>query len=340
MIRERLERYDSHSMRSVYDRWPEIAQESYDAGSRYELAGTEGVNHIVFAGMGGSGALGDYYSSLLSKHDMHVTTVKGYNLPKTVDSDTLVVCSSVSGETAETMTVLRKASQTACRLAAFSSGGGMKAYCERNGIPHCTVRMLHSPRASFVAYAYTLLGALKVGARPSDVAESIKTMSEKRDLIKSSNMSGENTALKLAAQMSGLPVIYYPWGFQAAAIRFKNSLQENAKMHAIIEDVVEAGHNGIMAWEAPSEAQPILLRGADDNRMTKERWEIFREYFDGRDIPYITINSVGSHIMTKLACLVYELDYASIYLAAMRGVNPTSVGSIKYVRKRAGLDAI
>lgn len=77
-----------------------------------------------------------------------------------------------------------------------------------------------------------------------------------------------------------MPVIYYPWGLQAAAIRFKNSLQENAKMHAIAEDVIEACHNGVVAWEKQSNFKPILLRGQDDYIKTKERWEILKDFFE------------------------------------------------------------
>ena len=90
-----------------------------------------------------------------------------------------------------------------------------------------------------------------------------------------------------------IPLIYYPWGFEAAAIRFKCSLQENAKMHAIVEDVVEASHNGIISWEVKSKVQPILLQGKDDYEKTKERWIIFEEYFSEKKIGFKKIVSIG-----------------------------------------------
>ena len=68
----------------------------------------------------------------------------------------------------------------------------------------------------------------------------------------------------MANFISGIPLIYYPYGLQSSATRFKSSIQENAKSHTIIEDVVEASHNGIVAWEKSSIVQPILLRGYDD----------------------------------------------------------------------------
>jgi glucose/mannose-6-phosphate isomerase len=109
--------------------------------------------------------------------------------------------------------------------------------------------------------------------------ESIALLEQTCTQINSSNLSEANPSLDLARWISGIPIIYYPAGLQAAAIRFKNSLQENAKMHAMAEDILEACHNGIVSWERKSSVTPILLRGADDYVKTKERWEIIKQYF-------------------------------------------------------------
>ena len=74
-------------------------------------------------------------------------------------------------------------------------------------------------------------------------------------------------------------MIYYPHGLESVAIRFKNSLQENSKSHAAVEDIIEACHNGIVSWEKNSDVKPILIRGTDDYQKTKERWEIIKEFF-------------------------------------------------------------
>jgi glucose/mannose-6-phosphate isomerase len=129
-------------------------------------------------------------------------------------------------------------------------------------------------------------------------------------------------------------MIYYPWGLQAAAVRFKSSLQENAKSHAIIEDVIEASHNGVMAWEKPSDVKPILLQGQDDYVKTKERWKILKEYFAQNNIDYKEIVSVKGSILTKLVCLIYLLDYASIYHAIIKGTDPSPVKSIDFIKAR------
>ena len=128
-----LEKYDSQGMYKIYDRWPEIARKSYELN----LDGVDfkDIDHIVFAGIGGSGSLGDTFYSILSGTKIHVSVVKGYLLPKTVDSNSLVVTTSVSGNTVEALTVLESAKKLGSKIIAFSSGGKMKQYCEKNDTP-------------------------------------------------------------------------------------------------------------------------------------------------------------------------------------------------------------
>ena len=128
--------------------------------------------------------------------------------------------------------------------------------------------------------------------------------------------------------------MYYPLGLHAAAVRFKNSMQENAKTHTIIENVVEASHNGIVAWEKSTKVQPILLQGTDDYIKTKERWKILKEYFNEKDIEYQEVFSKDGSILSKLVCLIYQLDLTSIYHAGISGINPSPVNSIDFVKKR------
>tara|TARA_B110000438_G_scaffold75220_1_gene75349 strand:+ start:974 stop:1372 length:399 start_codon:yes stop_codon:yes gene_type:complete len=124
---ETMDKIDSQGMYKIYDNWPEIARES--SKSNLESIDFKNIDHIVFAGMGGSGAIGDLFSSVLSKTNIHVSVVKGYLLPKTVDKNTLVVTTSVSGNTIETLTVLESAKDLDCNIIAFSSGGKMEEFC-------------------------------------------------------------------------------------------------------------------------------------------------------------------------------------------------------------------
>jgi len=321
-------------MHKVYDKWPDIAKESYNA----DLAqiDSNSITHIVFAGMGGSGAIHDIFSAILSKTNIHVSIVKGYHLPNTVDAKTLVVTTSVSGNTAETLTVLEVAKKTNCNLIAFSSGGKMREYCVKNKIEHRNIPIHHSPRSSFPSFLFSMLKVLEpvVPIKREDIFESISDLKNLQRSISSDNLVPDNPSLDIASWITNIPVIYYPWGLQAAAVRFKNSLQENVKMHAMIEDVIEACHNGMVAWEKKSAAKPILIRGTDDYIKTKERWSIIEEYFEQNKIEYKEIFSIKGSILAKLTNLIYLLDYSTIYLAAMLGVDPTPVTAISFIKNK------
>ena len=155
--------------------------------------------------------------------------------------------------------------------------------------------------------------------------------------ISSEVLSDKNPSVNLARVISGIPVIYYPWGLEATAIRFKNSLQENAKTHAVVEDIIESSHNGIVSWERPSGMVPIMIEGTDDHIKTKESQDILRHYFEENNITYKEINialEVDGCILSKIMCLIYLLDYSTIYYAVQLGIDPSPVKSIDYIKGR------
>ena len=329
-----LERIDSKSMHKTYDNWPEIAKEAYQ--SKIEPLKLRSIKNVVFVGMGGSGAINECFASILSKINIHVSIVKGYHLPRTVDKNTLIIFTSVSGNTIETLTVLNLAKKTDSKIIAFSSGGKMEKLCIKNKIEYRKIPIQNSPRASFSAYFYSMLKVLEnlLMIKKIDVIESIKLLEKVRDIISSKNLTESNDSIKLAMWLNGIPMIYYPGGLQIAAIRFKNSLQENSKIHAMAEDVLEASHNGIVSWEKYSKIKPILIQGKDDFIKTKERWSVFKKYFQKNKIDFYEIYSEKGNIISKLICLIYVLDYTSIYKAVLSNTDPTPVKSIDFIKDK------
>jgi len=322
-------------MYGVYDKWPQIGRESYE--SNLDSVEFKDIDNIVFSGVGGSGAIGDLISAILSKTDIHVSVVKGYLLPKTVDSNTLVVATSISGNTVEAITTLESAQKLNCKKIAFSGGGKIESFCSQNGIEFRKIPLLHSPRASFCTYIYSILKVLNsiIPIKKQEIIESLDKLEDISKKISSSNLTESNPSLSLAEWINGvIPLIYYPSGLQAAAIRFKNSLQENAKSHAIIEDVIEACHNGVVSWEKLSNIKPILLQGQDDYIKTKERWKILKEFFKTKNIDYREVLSIEGNILSKLITLIYLLDYASIYLAVLSKTDPTPIGPIDFIKNQ------
>jgi len=321
-------------MYKIYDKWPDIAKESYK--NLLPKIDLKNIDHMVFAGMGGSGAIGDVFASILSKMDIHVTVVKGYLLPKTVNENTLVVCTSISGNTDETLTVLQNSKKSDAKFVGLSSGGLMEDYCEKNSVDYYKIEKEHSPRASFIGFLYSALNILEpiIPISKNEIEESIISLNHTKKKIDSNNLNERNSSLELASWIKSIPIIYYPWGLQSAAIRFKNSMQENAKKHVLFEDIIEACHNGIVSWETPSNIQPILLQGKDDHVKTQDRWKIIKEFFLEKEINYKEIFSVDGSILSKLVCLIYTLDMTSIYNAAIGKVDPSPVNSIDFVKKR------
>ena len=329
-----LEKVDSQNMHKVYEDWPSIAKKYFE--KEFKKIKVSNINHIVFVGMGGSGALGDIFSSILSKTNIHVRVVKGYNLPKTVNENTLVVTMSISGNTNETNTVLETASKLNCKLIAFSSGGKMEQFCKENNIEFRKIEKFHSPRASFPSFLFSILNVLStiIPIEEKDIQDTLKKMEEIKKQISIENISENNIAISLAKWISNIPLIYYPGGLEAVAIRFKSSLQENSKTHAIIEDVVEACHNGVVAWERKSKIKPIMIKGTDDHFRTVEKYKILSEYFDENNIEFREILSVEGNILTKIISLIYILDYVSIYKSILEEIDPTPVKTIEYIKNK------
>ena len=329
-----FEKYDPTAMHKVYNNWPKLARDAYE--SDLEPTNFKNIDHIVFAGMGGSGAIGDLFLSLLSKTSIHVNVVKGYLLPKTVSSKTLVVATSASGNTVEILNIIKSAKELNCKIICFSSGGKLEEFCLKSDIAFRKVSMHNNPRTSFPVYVYSILKVLSsiIPIDKSCIENSISQLELLSEKISTKNLTESNPSLALAKWLDTIPMIYYPLGLQVSAIRFKNSIQENTKSHAMIEDIMEASHNGIMAWETPSTVQPILLRGKNDSDKTKQRLDVFVKYFKKNNIKHKEIISVEGNIITKIVNLIYVLDYVAIYLAIKRKKNPTPVNSIIYIKSK------
>jgi len=333
-----LKKIDSKKMYQVYDRWPEAARNSYDG--KLEKFDVKDIDHIVFAGMGGSGSIGDVIGSILSKEDIHVSNVKGYLLPKTVDSKTLVIGTSISGNTIETVHALQSVKKSSATAVGFSSGGKIEEYCKNNNIFFQKIPMIHSPRASFVNFLFSILNIMEaiIPIKPIDVNEAILKLEKTKNMINSENLTDENEAIGIAKFVNDITCIYYPAGLHASAVRFKNSLQENAKIHCMVEDVIESSHNGIVPWENKSLVKPVLIQGDDDHIKTKSRWKILEEFFKSKEIECKKVNSVEGNILSKITNLIYLLDYSTIYTSILKNIDPSPVSSIDFIKKKLEME--
>ena len=328
-----LLKYDISGMCKAYDSWPEIAEKIYEKAD-YDIADFKNIKHVAFVGMGGSGAVGEIFSSILSRSGIHTSVIKSHLLPKTVNDETLVVITSISGNTEESLSIIQETKKKNIKTIAYSSGGQLKEFCNKNQIKFQYLEKIHSPRTSLSSALYTMLKTLgpQFEISKTEILNSIYQMKKTREMINSSQLNESNPAIRLAEWISGIPVIYYPQGLNAAAIRFKNSLQENSKIHVITEEILEACHNGIMSWERTSNMKCILIRGIDDHSKTKTRLEIIKEYFNKKNISFYEVNSVSGELLSKIINLIFQLDYTSIYHAIINQINPSPLESIEYIK--------
>jgi len=329
-----LENIDVKNMFKTYDNWPQIAKESFE--NKFEKIDVKNIDHLVFAGMGGSGTIGDTIKAILSREDIHVSVVKGYLLPKTVDDNTLVVTTSVSGNTSETLEIIKSVKKKNAKIASFSSGGLIEKYCKNNDMFFQKIPVIHSPRASFSSFLFSIINIFEyiLPIKKNDIYQTISTLEETKQNIFSENLNQNNKALNLAEFINDIVSIFYPAGLQAAAIRYKNSLQENTKIHAMIDDVMEASHNAIVSWESKSSVSPVFIQGIDDHIKTIERWNIMKEFFDSKEINYHVVNSTKGNILAKIVNLIYLLDYSTIYAAVIHKIDPSPVKSIDFIKSK------
>ena len=207
---DEIKKFDPQKMYEVYDNWAILSKEAYE--KELPKIHFEDIDHIVLAGMGGSGAIGDIIEAILSRENFHVSTVKGYLLPKTVDSKTLVIAISISGNTKETLSILDYSSNLDAKFIAISSGGEMVEKCKEYSIPHYNISMNHSPRASFGVFLYSILNMLgeALPIQKTEVIESLEKMRNLQEKINSKNLEKDNLALNLAKKINSNPLIYFP----------------------------------------------------------------------------------------------------------------------------------
>jgi len=316
----------TQEMIDTYDKWPEYARDSYKNSEPLDLPSDK----IVFCGMGGSGIAFDIISSLIPDKDIIIN--KGYFLPKNI-SNSLIIVNSASGNTIETITALKSVSKSKNKVIAFSSGGKIETYCKKNNITYRNYDLKSSPRASIPFSLYTILGTLSesFGIKKAPISNSIKALENSRKKL---NSKKNNPALDLAKFIKGYPVCYYSSEFFPVALRFRQDFQENCKKLAATEEVVESCHNSINSWENPSGLSPILLRGSNDHKLIKNRFEVWKEYFESRKIKYKEIIPTKGDLLSQFMALIYEMSTSTIYYAIEDGTDPTLLKAIDFVKAR------
>lgn len=291
--------------------------------------------------MGGSAVAGDVVADWLSQHgSVPIEVIKDYHLPNNVTPRSLVVAISCSGDTEETVSVLLEAVKRRVPCVAVSSGGMLEQVSLKHHVLHIKVKMLSSPRSSLpfilVAAARIVLNALGDNEKEIELTRCGEVIREVGKQVSTETSTELNPAIELAKKIRNAEtIIYTPTVLQAAATRFKNSLNENSKTHSAVEVLPELCHNEIEAWRSGvNDWIPILLRWSKEPPEVKNRFEALKSVMRNKGTEPLEVLAKGNDHLSRLISLIYLLDFSTLYLAKLKGINPLPTPNIDQLKKK------
>ena len=343
---------DPDDMRGAVRAFPDHLEEGWRRGAAVESFGLEAasLDGVVLCGMGGSAIGGDLVAGLVEPTaSLPFVVNRGYTLPGWVGEQTLVVASSYSGGTEETLSAFEEARQRGARILAVTSGGALGEHADADGLDLVEIPGGLQPRA---ALGYSLGVGLRIaralGLAELPDAEVEAALAAARDRAARHDQDAEgspeagtaNPARDLSARFEGaLPVVYTGVGLlEAVGMRWRTQLHENAKHPAVGNVLPELDHNEIMGFEEGPEGvlsrmQIIALRDADDHAQVSKRFDATRDLVEGSVGGWTEVRSEGDSRLDRMLSLVQLGDAASFWLAVRKGVDPTPVETIQALKK-------
>lgn len=308
-----------------------------------ELPAIEAISNIVVTGLGGSAIGGDLlrvYSA--GRIPVPVTVNRDYVLPAFVGPDTLVFAVSYSGNTEETLSAYEEARARGASVIAITTGGKLGEMAAGDNIPLVKIPAGCAPRAA-TGYLFipTLVILQRLGMLPDLTVETTAMAGFIKELQKKigpESPGEENVSKQIAHKLyKKIPVI---WGVsgttEVVAQRWKGQINENAKAPAYWNVFPELNHNEIVGFEYPREILKkihlIILRDEQDHPRVQKRIEITRDIIKGVVDGITEVWSSGEGDLARLFSLIYTGDYASLYLAALYGIDPGPVKVIDFLK--------
>ena len=293
--------------------------------------------------MGGSAIGGALLKDwLCDKTSIPIEICRDYNIPAYADENTFAIAVSYSGETEETLSALIEAAKRRCIITTICSGGHLQAFSEKLGFPNITIPSGFPPRAA-IAYTFfpLLVLAKKIGVVKEiseETEEAIKVLEKLSKKNRIQVFLENNEAKKLAVEIYGtIPVIYGSRHFAAVAMRLKCQFNENSKTPSKFETFSELNHNEIVGWEALQDLTKlfsiIILRDHYETPEIRHRIEITKNIVAPKVSKILEIKAIGQHKLTRMLSSMYIGDLASVYLALLKGVDPTPTKTIVHLKR-------
>jgi glucose/mannose-6-phosphate isomerase len=344
---EKVRAVDPNNMYNRIFDLPEQMKDALEIGQKWKINPDEfsDIKNIVIIGMGGSAIGGDLIRTLFSS-DLMVpfNVIRNYTLPEYVDDETLVIASSYSGNTEETLSALDDALERKAMIAAVSTGGILKDVCELNQVPLAVIPSGMQPRAALgYSFVPVLIFLEKIGLVKNIVDEIEKTIAHltlSREMYIEDNLLDKNLAKQLADKIHSKMLIIYsgPTLTDTVAMRWKGQICENSKNMAFANHYAEFNHNELVGWaDAVKEHKDNLivfqLRDRDDHPQITKRMNIVKNIIEEYEIDVIDIQSKGENKIERMFYLIQLGDFVSYYLAVLNNADPSPVDVIMKLKK-------
>jgi glucose/mannose-6-phosphate isomerase len=291
---------------------------------------------LVVAGMGGSAIGGALARAALGDHASRpIFVTRAYGLPTWTTPDTMVLCASYSGDTEETLACYESAGALGARRTVVTTGGRLAEMARADGVPVIPLPGGFQPRA---AVAYMIVASLEVaalcGAGPRLTSEIDVAASHIEQLVAEwgPDAPEDSLAKEIARGLHGTtPVIAGAGLTTPIAYRWKTQINENAKQPAFFHELPELDHNELVGWEGARELgrfSAVFLDDSDAHPRVKERMDLTERLIADNAVASFRLETRGQTAIERVISLVLLGDLVSIYLAALRGVDPGPVKMI------------
>jgi glucose/mannose-6-phosphate isomerase len=337
---------DLRGMAALVDALPEHVEEALARSDAAPwLPPLREPSLLALGGMGGSAIAGELTAALVvDTAPRPFLVVRDYHWPASVDRSALAVLSSNSGNTEETLALASQVVARGVPCAAMASGGALSAMAGEKGWPLHRLPGGMPPRAAlFHGWVPLTRFVARLGWCPDPAPawrEAVALMRRRRAELGSAAAEAGNPAKRLARDVAGRALYIYsaPGGPAAVAVRWRQQLNENAKVLAHSSVVPEHNHNEIVGWQQASPVTRsiavLLLRDGEDSAAATARLDLTAEYAARQGAAVHEIRSQGESRIARLASLVQFGDSLSLYLALLGGVDPTDIASIDEFKRR------
>jgi|AVFP01.1.fsa_nt_gi glucose/mannose-6-phosphate isomerase len=323
-----------HIMKSLIESFADHLRDALEIGNKAKLKPcTDRLDNVLIAGMGGSGIGGSIISEITDQSvNIPVFTNKSYKLPNWVGPHTLVIISSYSGNTEETVAVMKEAIKRNSEIAVVTSGGYIGDMAYEKGINHILIPGGNPPR-SMLSYSLVQLFILFRHYKITDIDFETE-IRVGTGLIEREEANIRNEARTIAKKLKGkIPIIYAVSGYGALAERFRQQLNENSKMLCWHHVIPEMNHNELVGWAgAPDNISVVVFRSTHDEKRNQQRIEINKEIFAKHTKSVLEIWTKGDFILERILYLIHLTDWVSLFIAESKKIDPVEVDVIDFLK--------